>query len=1388
MNISWDVFKCKNSDPRTAFENMCRLLFKYKYFDNTVSLHSNTNNPGIEVEPVYCEKLSKRISFQAKFFDSRTDYKQIKESVETTIKYYEDRLDLLVIYANTDINTDNASHKQIHQLLSDANIELELITNQEILDQVILSSLISNAYFGNCILDIDWFQEHIDKSITSLGERHNSFNIETNTDELLSIFIRDDEGVKILNNRKTDALEELKKNIKGSSNYEDFIKKFINEIQMLDDLTPDSITECFNWQSTIQDHLKDYIESINERIIELNESLKTEKEYDKNHRELLQCERLLSVFDLISIDMFDKNLINNKMLIISGDAGTGKTHLISEKASNIIKSNHAALLLLGQNFISEDYIISQIPKMLGLDCSFNDLLDRLEVFGEVHNCIVPIFIDAINESAYKKPWKQGLGELFSIVNKYNNVKIIVSYRNGYESLLFDDATKEEIGSSISSIDHYGFIDNSLEAINQYLNAYDIPFSPSFLLDSNFTNPLFLKLFCKTYNKDVDVDIEILFERLIANANKEVCDAFTLAPGKNYVKELLNELCQIFLANDKGRSIPYQDLLDLKFWNSFGLTSKKIDIIHLLTTNGIINSYALGDNEYCYLGYNLLEDFLISKAIFNMFETKDEVKSYIISKLLDIKNGKLINRNNSDIFGACANMYFEKYQEELIAPILELLQDQDSNILLCKTFLKYYRIRKGSYTDFNFFYSFINENHIDREIVFDILIYNAFKVNHPLNVNALHEILFDKPLAKRDYLWTTYINGFASDDRVFYLIDLISKGKSAVVFNNDSIELVLILFAWLLTSSNILLRDTASRAMIEILKCNFSLCKDLLHKFENINDPYVIQRLYAIVFGACTKRNSLYETEYRELVIYIYQTIFNKDLVYPDILLREYAMLIIELYVHDFGSLSEINFDKIRPPYKSEPIPIIANSPYIKDQKQGIYEIQTSMVPDNHSGYYGDFGRYVFQSNLENFENVDVVNAYYYALQFIMEDLDYSNILFGDYDQRTARTLSRVYAHKIERIGKKYQWIAMYNILARISDTHYLKSSYSDDISHPYLGTFETFIRNFDPTINPNLLLDPYILSIDLKKGIEEVPFCNLNEPFDIELWLKDDCSLFSNHSSDLVTTDKSENEWVYLYQYKQFKFQPLEETRSSYGYQSGDQIIWKTSKAYIVSNSTFDNLKKEIEGRNFFDNRFPKMGDCFVLYNREAAWSSGFNNYYSNDELEVNTDSGEFEEIECEPLLIEYSSGESLFGTEQHIYQRAIQKSLGNVKQAFLTYLYESQYDGTLKDSIKIDYPCKDIIEYYNLKQSEYDGYYYDNKTLVAFDSSLSNTGYGLLIRKDYLKRFLDNTNKKIIWISIGEKQFFSGDHNSTYQEWSGFSHLSNGTIIGEMYPAGQND
>ena len=171
-----------------------------------------------------------------------------------------------------------------------------------------------------------------------------------------------------------------------------------------------------------------------------------------------------------------------------------------------------------------------------------------------------------------------------------------------------------------------------------------------------------------------------------------------------------------------------------------------------------------------------------------------------------------------------------------------------------------------------------------------------------------------------------------------------------------------------------------------------------------------------------------------MVCFIFENVFDKEIVYPDILLRDYARLIIERYLVEYpNELQDYELKKIKPRYKSIPIPDVDDQKYVdKNFKNGICYILYSMQFEG-IGMYGDFGRYVFQSALRNFK-VDDYKIFNYAMYYIINELGYQGELFDDYDGFVNRfSYDRHRVVKIERIGKKYQWIAMYNILARISD-------------------------------------------------------------------------------------------------------------------------------------------------------------------------------------------------------------------------------------------------------------------------------------------------------------------------------------------------------------------
>ena len=85
-------------------------------------------------------------------------------------------------------------------------------------------------------------------------------------------------------------------------------------------------------------------------------------------------------------------------------------------------------------------------------------------------------------------------------------------------------------------------------------------------------------------------------------------------------------------------------------------------------------------------------------------------------------------------------------------------------------------------------------------------------------------------------------------------------------------------------------------------------------------------------------------------------------------------------------------------------------------------------------------------------------------------------------------------NSIERIGKKYQWITMYHILALVADNYEYKEEYSDLEISGYKGTWRPYVRDFDPTLTICTNKTNYELGIKLYR--EEYKAWDITNPRD----------------------------------------------------------------------------------------------------------------------------------------------------------------------------------------------------------------------------------------------------------------------------------------------------
>ncbi|RIL68775.1 ATP-binding protein, partial [Staphylococcus devriesei] len=317
----------------------------------------------------------------------------------------------------------------------------------------------------------------------------------------------------------------------------------------------------------------------------------------------------------------------------------------------------------------------------------------------------------------------------------------------------------------------------------------------------------------------------------------------------------------------------------------------------------------------------------------------------------------------------------------------------------------------------------------REYFLDVMLMKVSQQNHPLNAFHLDKLLKVTTLSIRDYFWTQYISRY--NDKAFKIVDWVYDNSHKL--NKEVAELYIITLVWLFTTTNKKLRNKSTKSLVKIFSKFPSLVVKTLKLFENNDDAYLVERLYASVYGGVVRSDG--RDEYIDIANYIYSVVFEKKVVCPHILLRDYARQTIE-YICLSREIINIDLDKIRPPYKSEwYLKTYSNEDideFIKNKKEGLRndlqysldKIVNSMTTEHGRGVggYGDFGRYIFGFAVKRwasqFKNDQELSNL--AIMRIFE-MGYDANLHGEFDL-SVNSFDR-HNNNIERISKKYQWIA-----------------------------------------------------------------------------------------------------------------------------------------------------------------------------------------------------------------------------------------------------------------------------------------------------------------------------------------------------------------------------
>lgn len=1346
------AFNCNYGESEQSiqlkFEHLCKCLFlkEVQKFDPSITyLHSNPNHPGIETDPVFNKNTNEWIGFQAKFFQSNVDYKQIENSVDEIIKNLKDfKLNVLYLYCNKKVGTKSQAYKRILGKLDKNNIRIELICDENIVDLAKDYKELGYYFFGWRYINAESLNKVNNLSLDLVRDKVvKNLDIDTNASNRLNFFLENEYTQETLNQILSDALQgctSLLDNKNSTGICRDYLLKFENAVRNLERINNHNVKSSFSWYKQISDLCSVEITKINRIVSSLVLSEKGSQE------KFLYYTSLLFLPSRLRINPVIQYYISSKVCFIKGEPGIGKTHILAKMCSKLtLNKEPLFLFILGFKFTTNENILIQLQKIAGSEFSFEDYLVYLNEYGKDRNSIVFFIIDAINEGNYLNLWKKdGLYQLIREIENKEFLKLIISFRSDYEQLLVSDEVKKKIDSGlVSEILHHGLDIDTIESVYKFFNIYGIGFCPLDYIDENYTNPLYVRLLCECLSKVNNVltnnsspFIE-LFKEIQKIKDEDIKDDLKKLGNQLFGDEpILNLFLNEFNSNlikKRQRKLSYLEIAEFNFFKRDYNISPSV-FLPILTRNCIFVSDIAekeSDKNYSFF-YDKLTDYSIASYLFTDFV---KVKNYHLQPLVDYLNLELSKDNSKSslyyfvtpqVFNFIDMLYTDKLSRDCnketyfaVEKSIYSIKDMDVRQQYLDEYVKSYKWRSNKSIRPEFFFEFCLKNNITLDLFFEVLISCSLKKSSPLNAEFLHSYLLDMTINERDKEWTTYINDcFGSDEsRVYQIItSLLNEANfiNNLVKDRDRTFLLLVLFSWILTSSNRKLRDETSKAMIVVLKHHLDLVIPLLNKFSNVKEPYVIQRLYGIVLGSIIQSCIANKQDIcSSISLFVYKNIFAKDIVYEDILLRDNARLIIEYTYSFFKSTfsSEIDLEKVRPPYRSHDIQSNIKE-YEVPNYIGASEIMNSMKISTEGALYGDFGRYVFESALYDFD-CDKLALKNYSMNIIFNEIGYNKAL-SDYDCSRSISYYPGQTDKSERIGKKYQWIAFYKILALASDHFSLIDRYSPyENRRNYEGAWEPYVRDFDPTLVSKDILKKQSLVEEISKKENCVVFSEKIDPNDKDLPLN-----LKTITDNLIVQD-DKYEWVSLYSFFQ-KYSAGEEKNKLITCIINGFFI-KTTELQQYHKVDKKILLKAIKLTNAFE-----VPSTYTSYLKEYPWSQS-----------------------CNDLIDACNSGLEVTGGDQKI-----NSILEKLTYSCCYLLWEEEYDFSKGSSESRFLPNKDLFDKCKLSFSDSNCELINgNNEVVSISCSGHSPSFNkLVIRKDILDSYLKSNGLSLIFfLKFGE-------------------------------------
>ena len=1000
--MNWKTIRSLSGAQHKGFEELCAQLARSVVPDGYTLIRNGTPDGGVEC---YAPLPSgEEWGWQAKFVDAIEDsqWQQMDESVETALAKHPmlTRYHLCAPLDLPDARIDGRKsardrwNDRVAKWTSWAaelgmSVEFVWWGSSELIDLLSLPANAGRMMFWFGVLgsfDQDWFEAHIARATKSAGPRYtHELHVELPISKKFEAFGRT--AAMIARVRATgDELQERFKWIRTWADSDETpglgdaclpLKQAVESLMGLLDgfaerpsgkqgltrvceVGKQALQACDQVEQTldsIRQHWRSQLEAADDTAKKAHHA---RDEQLKNRRQTLR-ELEYQLRDALDVYTDEEAFAEAKVLLLIGEAGTGKTHLLCDLARQRVAEGRPTLLLLGQSFTTTDSPARQSAALLDLpNASLSDIVGCLEAAAQAANARALILIDALNEGTGRHIWSPHLAEFVETIKASPWLAVGLSIRTCYANEIVPESVRKEA----AFVSHQGFDEVQYEAVRSFFLAHDLKFESAPVFSREFTNPLFLKTLCaglkksgyrtlprgfhgitKVFNLYLDATEAELTKLLDYRAEQRLVlkalEAFVIASTKSGQQSLPSDegqaLVDRFLpGRDYSRSL-FKGLLD----NGLLMESRRYE--RSGTAHDVV----------C-VAYERWADHLAVKAMLDEhFDPACPAKAFKLGGPLALY-GKGFHMREG-LKEALSIQLPERAGRELLSLMPYALREAG----MADAFLHsvVWRDPESCTPALKPLMRFI-ENHdlAWNTDPWDVRITVATIPGNTLNMTAMDRWLKRTPMPDRDAVWSIAIyQAWERDHNICHLIDWAWRLERGTPLEEESAWLAALTLCWCFTSSHRFLRDRATKAAVNLLDDRLELTSRLVKHFADVDDLYVRERVLAVACGVALRSQE--DRGVTALAEAVYETVFASGIPPAHILLRDYARCVIERAVHLGGQLT-FDPEVAKPPYQSV-WPTIPSEAEIKVLQEGLSHSDKRIL---NSVLHDDFSHYVIGTN------------------------------------------------------------------------------------------------------------------------------------------------------------------------------------------------------------------------------------------------------------------------------------------------------------------------------------------------------------------------------------------------------------------------------------------